>query len=709
MKNLRPIGYCFWRWSFGGLVALLGSLLGLTAFLGAWAAEAGQKHSASGPERPITPLPAESAQKDFRVAPNWAAIQEVESGRSEVARSDWWGFDAQDATQALQAALRSKAKKVIVPKMPSPWIVDKIELVGSKEIFFEPGVEVVAKRGAFRGKTDSLLTAWNQSQLKLIGPGATLRMWRADYDQPPYEHAEWRHVLRLQGCSDVLVEGLTLAESGGDGIYLGAGRGGEPNRNITIRNVVCLNNYRQGISVITAENLLLENVVLRGTRGTPPQAGIDFEPNRRQELLTNCILRNCLFEDNASFAIILSLGALDATSRPISIRLEKCTTRGTNAGSLLIYNRNGSEEAVRGQVEVVGCRFEDTGRAQIVIQNPVGGLQVRFSGCRLADPAPEPKPPAPILFRSRSGDDQDVGQVRFEDFVIVDPTGRMPIGFANAAGVCLKQIQGEILVQKGPQTIRYDLGPEWLQRHFPCDPIRQLPLVPLDRLRVVENKLTAGGLHPLPLHRLRGQARYLLFAQQNDLVQFEIAYQQVGRYEGKPLTVEVLGPDGQQIQRVRLPFQKTTPVDFRAPATGIYQIVGQPGANTLRLVRSSHPAAIAGQRGLIHLLGTTGVYYFWVPAQRAVGISVAGEGDKEKFSVELRDSADQLLWQQHNADSPRSILLEPAPQDRVVQLRLLRPQQGTLEDVYLQFRGIAPLVSFQPEFLLTGEFAPTQK
>ncbi len=66
-------------------------------------------------------------------------------GKRAEANAAWWGFDPQESTQALQAAIRSGAKRVVVPRMPGPWIVDKIELESDQEIFFEPGVEVVAK------------------------------------------------------------------------------------------------------------------------------------------------------------------------------------------------------------------------------------------------------------------------------------------------------------------------------------------------------------------------------------------------------------------------------------------------------------------------------------------------------------------------------------------------------------------------------------
>ena len=45
-------------------------------------------------------------------------------------------------------------------------------------------------------------------------------------------------------------------------------------RNMTIDNVKCLDNNRQGISVISAENLLIRNSEFSGTYGAAPMAGI---------------------------------------------------------------------------------------------------------------------------------------------------------------------------------------------------------------------------------------------------------------------------------------------------------------------------------------------------------------------------------------------------------------------------------------------------
>jgi hypothetical protein len=204
------------------------------------------------------------------VLPNKKAITDVESGRVETARASWWGFDQVDATRSIQAAMDCRAKRIIVENMGRPWIVTTVRLPDDKEIIFEPGVVVEAKRGEFRGKGDCLFEARGRKNLTIRGTGATLRMHKSDYHEPPYELAEWRHALSIRGCENVMIEGLNLFESGGDGIYLGVGPEGATNSNVTIRNVVCEGNNRQGISVITAESLLIEDCVLHNTQSSGP-------------------------------------------------------------------------------------------------------------------------------------------------------------------------------------------------------------------------------------------------------------------------------------------------------------------------------------------------------------------------------------------------------------------------------------------------------
>ena len=82
---------------------------------------------------------------------------------------------------------------------------------------------MTARRGAYKGRDDSLFTVDNRTNVTVRGYRATLRMHKADYMDPKrYEKAEWRMTLRCRGSTNIRILGLTLRDSGGDGIYLGA-------------------------------------------------------------------------------------------------------------------------------------------------------------------------------------------------------------------------------------------------------------------------------------------------------------------------------------------------------------------------------------------------------------------------------------------------------------------------------------------------------
>ena len=91
---------------------------------------------------------------------NEAAIADVASGKLHHGqRRLVWASVPKTRPLPLQLAIDSKAKKVIVPFLGDPWIIRPVKLRGDLELFFEPGVLVLAKKGEFQGGGDSLFTA----------------------------------------------------------------------------------------------------------------------------------------------------------------------------------------------------------------------------------------------------------------------------------------------------------------------------------------------------------------------------------------------------------------------------------------------------------------------------------------------------------------------------------------------------------------------
>ncbi len=77
-------------------------------------------------------------EENFGNFANMEAIDKVSKGQFKVANAAWWGFDEQDSTNALQSAINSGARKIIVPFMGKDWVVRPIYLMSDQEIVFEP-------------------------------------------------------------------------------------------------------------------------------------------------------------------------------------------------------------------------------------------------------------------------------------------------------------------------------------------------------------------------------------------------------------------------------------------------------------------------------------------------------------------------------------------------------------------------------------------
>jgi len=407
-----------------------------------------------------------------------AAIAAVQSGGTPIAFASAWGFDPEDATGSLQEAIDSKARVVIVPFMGAPWVIRPVRLRGDLELVFEAGVLVQAKAGEFLGGGDSLFRATDATNITVRGFGATLRMRKKDYQAAPYPKAEWRMGLAFLGCRDVLVEGLRIESSGGDGIYVGSSQTHRWCENVTLRHCVCHDNHRQGISVISAVHLLIENCILSGTQGTPPEAGLDLEPDSPDERLMDCVIRNCLVSDNAGNGILVWLKPLKASSAPVSIRFENCHVRMGSLGgapdeAVIAGNRGWSgysvgevaDDGPRGLIEFVRCTSELTGREAVRLTNKSArGVRVRFVECRwrstwMARHRTYGGPRSPIAIRSSAPDRcRESGGVEFVNCHLEDDLDAPVVRFEDddeAGG--LREVTGTIRVD-GMRRVRNRLG-----------------------------------------------------------------------------------------------------------------------------------------------------------------------------------------------------------------------------------------------------------
>lgn len=630
---------------------------------------------------------------------NQEMIARVAAGEITEAKASWWGFNEEDSTGALQAAIDSGAQKLIVEDMGKPWFARPLTLASNQEIVFEEGVELQAKRGEFHALNDALLRGRMVENVILRGYGATLRMWREDYDNEDlYAKASWRHCLILTGCSNVQVLGLTLRESGGDGIYLGAGSGG-PCRDIVIRDVVCDANYRQGISVISAENLLIENTVLSNTKGTPPEAGIDFEPNNPNERLVNVVMRNCLSTGNNTSGYIVAVPGLNADSEPISVRFENC--RSVDDGYFPASVTLGAtlEGAVDGLIEFVGCSFDGAAGAGMLLCKPAERARVRIVDTQVLDCATERPGISPIMFASRLGADAPVGGVEFANVLVRDAIERPPLGYNDqAGGTPVRDVSGTLTVERNNQRTEVELTEELIAQWLPAAQMRDIPRLSIEgvALEPLAEALPPVAAEPSEWPRVRGIGNYVLLAEEGDEVKFTVRHLQVGRYSGSDMQISIIGPTGDEVYRTKAPFMQGTPISFTAPETGIYRFTLHASGNASQIADPSHPVALVIGEKPVGLTCSGGELIFHVPpGTEQFGVRVAGQGTGEAIKATLLNPEGEIVGQVDNQYQTHQFEVsgEQALAGGVWTLRLQGPSDLAWDDHSVDLRGIPPLLS----------------
>lgn len=129
---------------------------------------------------------------------------------------------------------------------------------------------------------------------------------RGDREQHTGTAGEWGMGIDLRGCTDVLLQSVTVRACWGDGIYVGHTTapnvvGGEC-RHVVMRGCDVIGNRRQGVSLVGCVGATIEECTITDTQGTNPQSGIDLEPNG-VKVVSDVSIAGCQIARNAGWGV----------------------------------------------------------------------------------------------------------------------------------------------------------------------------------------------------------------------------------------------------------------------------------------------------------------------------------------------------------------------------------------------------------------------
>lgn len=307
-----------------------------------------------------------------------AASPTAGSGTGATVKASSFGFDPEDSTAFLQSAVDSAATRVVVDRMPSDWIVGPVVVSnGCKEIIFEDGVVLRAKKDSFHGVRERLLSVWFTSNVTVRGEGrVTFAMNKADYDDPAkYRRAEQRDCIVIHTSRNTSVSNLVLRSSGGDGIEITDADG------VMLEDIVCEDNYRQGLSINSGENMMVRRCSFRTTGGHWPMCGVDLEPFRRWHPIRNILFEDCSFDENRASGIDLHLSGMSTNSPDVFVTFRRCHARNNRFFGIQMYS-TWNDAPVKGVVRFEECEFSGNGHAPMRIVNQIpDGLDICFRNC----------------------------------------------------------------------------------------------------------------------------------------------------------------------------------------------------------------------------------------------------------------------------------------------------------------------------------------
>ncbi|WP_313097674.1 right-handed parallel beta-helix repeat-containing protein [Empedobacter sp.] len=257
-----------------------------------------------------------------------------------------------DYTKELQLAFNEN-KKIIMPNFPIAVNYNGVIIPSNRVITFQSNSSLIVLPND-KQNYQALLISENENII-LYNPRL-----KGERDFHKNKDGEWGMGIKILSSSNIKIYNADIKNFWGDGIYVGRIDKGLPYcNNILIKGGILDNNRRNGISIITAKNTNVEDITIKNTHGTNPMAGIDLEPNLKDEFLYNINLKNVTTNNNQNYGILIVFHKL-INHNKILLNIDNHNNYGSTYPMSLVGVDNENEANFSGTINYSNAKWDNT-------------------------------------------------------------------------------------------------------------------------------------------------------------------------------------------------------------------------------------------------------------------------------------------------------------------------------------------------------------
>ncbi len=172
------------------------------------------------------------------------------------------------------------------------------------------------------------------------------------------EKGEWGMGVSIYGSSDVAIYNVDIKNTWGDGIYISSQKERQSS-NIIVKSGHIDNARRNGISIISGRNIVIDSLLISNTNGTRPASGIDIEPNHSTDILENILIQNVKTFNNENEGVLLVLTRIGNPdfSKAVSITVRNHFDEGSNYAMRFGSGFRKGDKPLSGEIKIENCRW----------------------------------------------------------------------------------------------------------------------------------------------------------------------------------------------------------------------------------------------------------------------------------------------------------------------------------------------------------------